>query len=98
MPCSERSYLHLFKSKAQTRQCAGRYQGLGEPVHAAAQVADWRVGVYVRIHGKVSDFDNKKRVIAWQIRPVTDFNEARAAAEPCRLYTCRVDCRGSIGQ
>ena len=40
------------------------------------------MGVYVRIHGKISDFDNKKRVTAWQIRPVTDFNEARAAAEP----------------
>lgn len=40
------------------------------------------MGVYVRIHGKISDFDNKKRVIAWQIRPITDFNEARAASAP----------------
>ena len=40
------------------------------------------MGVYVRIHGKISDFDNKKRVTAWQIRPITDFNEARAAAKP----------------
>ncbi|KAK9831904.1 hypothetical protein WJX81_007708 [Elliptochloris bilobata] len=37
--------------------------------------ADWRVGVYVRVHGKISDFDNKKRINAWQIRPITDFNE-----------------------
>jgi len=41
------------------------------------QAAEWGVGVYVRIHGKISDFDNKKRVQAFQIQPVTDFNEAR---------------------
>ncbi len=45
----------------------------------AGQAAEWGVGVYVRIHGKISDFDNKKRVQAFQIKPVTDFNEARAS-------------------
>ncbi len=45
----------------------------------AGQAAEWGVGVYVRIHGKISDFDNKNRVQAFQIKPVTDFNEARAS-------------------
>lgn len=44
----------------------------------SAQVAEWRTGIYVRIHGKIREFDNKKSIMAFQVRLITDFNEVRA--------------------
>jgi hypothetical protein len=40
------------------------------------RASEWRPGVYVRVHGNLSDFENKWRVQAYHIRAVTDFNEA----------------------
>lgn len=37
--------------------------------------AEWRQGVYVRVHGHVSSFGKAQEVIAFNIRPVADFNE-----------------------
>ena len=41
-------------------------------------MAEWRTGIYVRIHGKIRDFDNKKSITAFKVRLITDFNEVRA--------------------
>ena len=37
--------------------------------------AEWRAGVYVRVHGHVSNFGRNQEVIAFNIRPITDYNE-----------------------
>ena len=41
-------------------------------------MAEWRTGIYVRIHGKIREFDNKKSITAFKVRLITDFNEVRA--------------------
>lgn len=41
----------------------------------AQRIAEWRTGVYVRVHGNVSDFDDNWRILAYNIRIITDFNE-----------------------
>lgn len=41
----------------------------------AQRIAEWRPGVYVRVYGNVSDFDDKWRIQAYNIRTITDFNE-----------------------
>ncbi|KAK9916813.1 hypothetical protein WJX75_007351 [Coccomyxa subellipsoidea] len=41
----------------------------------AQRIAEWRTGVYVRVHGNVSDFDDNWRILAYNIRTITDFNE-----------------------
>jgi hypothetical protein len=42
--------------------------------------AEWRAGVYVRVHGHVSNFGRNQEVIAFNIRPITDYNEVGWAA------------------
>jgi replication factor A2 len=37
--------------------------------------AECRVGVYVRVHGHMRAWDGEKSIIAFSIRPVTDYNE-----------------------
>ncbi|KAI3436764.1 hypothetical protein D9Q98_006176 [Chlorella vulgaris] len=37
--------------------------------------AEWRPGMYVRIHGHISNFGKSQDVLAYNIRPVTDHNE-----------------------
>ncbi|BDA40890.1 probable replication protein A 32 kDa subunit B [Coccomyxa sp. Obi] len=41
----------------------------------AQRIAEWRPGVYVRVYGNVSDFDDNWRIQAYNIRTITDFNE-----------------------
>lgn len=43
----------------------------------AQRIAEWRPGVYVRVYGNVSDFDDNWRIQAYNIRTITDFNEVR---------------------
>lgn len=38
--------------------------------------AECRVGVYVRVHGHMRAWDGEISIIAFSIRPVTDYNEA----------------------
>ena len=33
------------------------------------------MGVYVRVHGHLRVFDGQKSVVAFNMRPITDFNE-----------------------
>jgi replication factor A2 len=37
--------------------------------------AQWRVDAHVRIHGNVRSFNGERQVVAYSIRPITDFNE-----------------------
>lgn len=37
--------------------------------------AEWRPGMYVRVHGHISSFGKAQEVIAFNIRPVVDHNE-----------------------
>lgn len=39
--------------------------------------AEWRPGMYVRVHGHISSFGKAQEVIAFNIRPVVDHNEVR---------------------
>lgn len=38
--------------------------------------AEWQPGKYVRVHGHISSFGKSQEVIAFNVRPVADFNEA----------------------
>lgn len=40
-----------------------------------ARRAEWRQGIYVRVHGHISSFGKAQEVVAFNIRPVTDHNE-----------------------
>ncbi len=42
--------------------------------------AEWRPGMYVRVHGHISSFGKAQEVIAFNIRPVVDHNEVRLHA------------------
>ena len=37
--------------------------------------AEWKVGAYVRVYGHLRAFQGQRGVIAFNMRPVTDFNE-----------------------
>ena len=37
--------------------------------------AEWRQGIYVRVHGHISSFGKSQEVIAFNIRPIFDHNE-----------------------
>lgn len=37
--------------------------------------AEWRPGVYVRVHGNMRTFESKRTIVAFNIRPIMDFNE-----------------------
>ncbi|KAK9833208.1 hypothetical protein WJX74_010485 [Apatococcus lobatus] len=41
----------------------------------AAKKAELRLGVYVRVHGHLRVFDGQKSIVAFNMRPITDFNE-----------------------
>ena len=43
----------------------------------AAKKAELRMGVYVRVHGHLRVIDGQKSVVAFNMRPITDFNEVR---------------------
>lgn len=36
---------------------------------------EWRAGTYVRVYGHMRTFNNAKSMVAFNIRPITDFNE-----------------------
>lgn len=38
-------------------------------------VSDIQVGTYVRVYGNLRSFQGQRNIVAFQIRPVTDFNE-----------------------
>ena len=40
-------------------------------------MSEWREGVYVRVYGALSEFEGKFRILAFNVRKVTDFNEVR---------------------
>ena len=46
-------------------------------MQAMQRMSDWREGVYVRLHGNLSEFEGKFRILAFNVRKVTDFNEVR---------------------
>ena len=41
----------------------------------AQRKADWRVGVYVRVHGHLRSFENKKSMVVFSLKVILDFNE-----------------------
>lgn len=46
-----------------------------ETEQLAQRKAQWKEGVYVRVHGHLRAFGGEKSIVAFSIRPVTDFNE-----------------------
>ena len=58
-------------------------------VQLAQKKADWRAGVYVRVHGNVRGFEGKRTVVAFNVRPLLDLNEVR-------MLTC-TDMQGFSG-
>jgi len=52
--------------------------------------AEWREGVYVRIHGHLRAFGGEKSIVAFNIRPVTDFNEVGFYRFLFRLHLCHM--------
>ena len=54
---------------------------------AVQKSAEWQVGVYVRVHGNVSEFNNDWRVQAFNVRAITDFNEVCGTCS-FALYPC----------
>jgi hypothetical protein len=41
----------------------------------AQRRADWQVGVYVRVHGHLRSFENKKSMVVFSLKVIHDFNE-----------------------
>lgn len=41
----------------------------------AQRRADWRVGVYIRVHGHLRSFENKKNIVIFSLKVIHDFNE-----------------------
>ncbi|CAK0755876.1 hypothetical protein CVIRNUC_002408 [Coccomyxa viridis] len=39
------------------------------------KMSEWREGVYVRVYGALSEFEGNFRILAFNVRKVTDFNE-----------------------
>nr|ADE75749.1 unknown [Picea sitchensis] len=59
----------------------------------SAEMADVQNGSYVRVHGHLRSFQNKKLVNAFSVRPVTDFNEVTFHSLECifvHLYNMKV--------
>ena len=52
---------------------------MGEPcgvhVQTMQKMSEWREGVYVRVYGALSEFEGNFRILAFNVRKVTDFNE-----------------------
>lgn len=55
--------------------------------------AEWRPGMYVRVHGHISSFGKSQEVIAFNIRPVVDHNEVRVGRQGgSRVYVLTESC------
>ena len=44
----------------------------------AQKKADWRLWSYVRVHGNRRTFESRRTIVAFNIRPILDFNEVSA--------------------
>lgn len=81
--------MFLQKSEEPGSSASVIYPWVVEGRHCACEqmaqrIAEWRPGVYVRVHGNVSDFDDNWRILAYNIRTITDFNEVG----PLLLHCC----------
>ncbi|MCO5577366.1 hypothetical protein L7F22_031197 [Adiantum nelumboides] len=47
----------------------------GQDTHESMEMAALQNGVYVRVHGHLRSFQGKRNIVAFSVRPVTDFNE-----------------------
>ncbi|KAH7293791.1 hypothetical protein KP509_28G042500 [Ceratopteris richardii] len=47
----------------------------GQDTFENEQIAALQDGVYVRVHGHLRSFQGKRNIVAFSVRPVTDFNE-----------------------
>lgn len=47
----------------------------GQDTHESIEMASLQNGVYVRVHGHLRSFQGKRNIVAFSVRPVTDFNE-----------------------
>lgn len=52
----------------------------------AQRRADWRVGVYVRVHGHLRSFENKKSMVVFSLKVIIDFNEVQQCSDRLQLY------------
>ena len=54
------------------------------------KMSEWREGVYVRVYGALSEFEGNFRILAFNVRKVTDFNEVRSlSASKSQSSACR---------
>ena len=62
----------------------------------AQRRADWRVGVYVRVHGHLRSFENKKSMVVFSLKVIHDFNEvSQNLVRPISAYTLPVAVKRS---
>ena len=54
------------------------------------KMSEWREGVYVRVYGALSEFEGNFRILAFNVRKVTDFNEVTSLSA---LKSQRSACR-----
>ena len=54
----------------------------GLHLQMAQRRADWRVGVYVRVHGHLRSFENKKSMVVFSLKVIHDFNEVSQISPP----------------
>ena len=47
-------------------------------VQTMQKTSEWREGVYVRVYGALSEFEGNFRILAFNVRKVTDFNEVNS--------------------
>jgi len=64
----------------------------------AQRRADWRVGVYIRVHGHLRSFENKKNIVIFSLKVIHDFNEVSYHFLQCifhHAHLTRGQARGS---
>eukprot|EP00249_Psilotum_nudum_P036570 c8027_g1_i1 orf=121-1023(+) len=47
----------------------------GQDTHESMEMSSIRNGAYVRVHGHLRSFQGRRNVVAFSVRPITDFNE-----------------------
>ena len=60
--------------------CSLPPQNEGDDEATRARLAEIRVGSYIRAHGHFQSFNQEKAMVAFNIRPVIDFNEVGGGA------------------
>jgi hypothetical protein len=80
--CPAATHVGMFAPALQHGECMlsiNAHHWFVDVVQLQQRKAECRVGVYVRVHGHMREFNGERGIIAFSIRPVTDYNEASQA-------------------